>query len=91
MKGGRLTYDGTTYRLDAHAVDRLLEHRVIRADPANRGRYELSPDHAIEEVEPLASFAGFLGGDTARGEADPGRLRRMIAVAFQHRDGHGGR
>ena len=90
MKPGRLTYDGTTYVLDPRVVADLLERGVIVADPVNRGRYDLSPDHRIDEVEPLASFGGYVSGDVARGEDDRGRLRRMIAVAFQHRDSHGG-
>ncbi len=91
MKSGQLTYDGTTYRLDAGAVAELLGRGVIVADPMSPGRYDLSPDHLIEEVESVASFGGFVSGDVARGEDDPGRLRRVIAVAFQHRDGQGGR
>ncbi len=91
MKAALLTYDGTTYRLSARAVTDLAERGIIVEDPVNRGRYELATGRLIEEVEPLATFGGFVSGDTARGEGEGGRLRRMIAVAFQHRDRQGGR
>lgn len=90
MAAGQLTYDGTTYRLDAAAVADLLERRVIVPDPMVRGQYELSPDHLIAEVEGCASFVGFRAGDDIRGESVEEGRRRMSAVRFQHRDGQGG-
>ena len=50
-----LTYNGTTYQVAPEAVDDLLRHGVIVADAASEGGYALSPDHVIEELEPLAT------------------------------------
>lgn len=87
MRSGRLTYDGTTYRLDASAVADLLARGIIVPDPMNRDQFELVASHLIEEVEPFALFDGFRAGDDARGERPIEGKRRLIVAT--HRDGQG--
>lgn len=86
MRTGHLTYDGTTYRLDASAIVDLLARGIIVPDPMNIGSFELVASHLIEEVAPLAAFEGFQAGTEARGEST-GRQRRIIVAT--HRDGQG--
>jgi len=50
-----LIYDGTTYELQPDAAKDLLGRGVIVAGPSGDTPYELSRDHQIDEVEPLAT------------------------------------
>jgi len=54
MKKMLFRYDGTTYDLPPDVASDLLARGVIYVD-AGEGAYELSLDHLIEEVEPLAT------------------------------------
>jgi hypothetical protein len=49
-----LTYNGTSYRLAPDVATDLLRRGVIVASEAGETRYELSIEHTIEEIEPVA-------------------------------------
>lgn len=49
-----LIYNGTSYRLTPDVAADLLARGVIVASSAGDARYQLSIEHTIEEVEPMA-------------------------------------
>jgi hypothetical protein len=89
MRGGVLSYNGTTYRLSAEEVADLLTRGVIVADPMTRDAYELAGEHLIEEIEGSATVVDHRTGDEARGEGTDVIRQKMLAVRYQHRDGQG--
>ncbi len=89
MKDGRLSYDGTTYRIAADELARLLAGGVIVADPMMPGAYELARDHLIEEIGGDTIVVSRQTGADARGEGTDTGRQRMIAVRYMHRDGQG--
>jgi hypothetical protein len=75
MKPMLLNYDGTTYELRPEIASDLLARGVIVVNTAE-GAYELSLDHLIEEVEPLATVV-------ERSDAPkPPRLGRLRVRGF---------
>jgi hypothetical protein len=79
MKGGVLSYNGTTYRLSAAEVEDLLGRGVIVADSIAPDAFELAREHTIDEI-----------GAEARGEGGDLVRQKMLAVRYMHRDGQGG-
>ncbi len=49
-----LTYDGTDYRIQPDAITDLLGHGIIVVAEPGGSRYELSIEHAIDELEGAA-------------------------------------
>jgi hypothetical protein len=75
MGAARLVYNGNTYSIDADALPDLLARGVV-VDPASDGSFELSREHAFEELEPLTT-------PLARNDAPPPtRLGRLRVRAF---------
>ncbi len=75
MKPMLLNYDGTTYELRPDVASELVARGVIVVN-APEGAYELSLDHLIEEVEPLATVV-------ERSDAPkPSRLGRLRVRGF---------
>ena len=89
MRDGRLSYNGTVYRLAAVDLERLLARGVIRADRIDGDSYELAPEHLIEELGDGSIVVSHQTGAEARGEGTDLGRQRMIAVRFMHRDGQG--
>ncbi|HYM85010.1 MAG TPA: hypothetical protein VEY67_12765 [Candidatus Dormibacteraeota bacterium] len=90
MRTAELTYDGTTYRLAEAAVDDLVARGVILPDPLNAGRYDLSAEHLIDEVVPLATFESYASGEDAREGSRDDAAARLRELSLQyHRDGQG--
>lgn len=52
--GPDLTYDGTAYNIDSDAVADLLARGVIVVAEPGGPRYELSPEHTIDELDDVA-------------------------------------
>lgn len=71
MTRGLLIYDGTTYELQPDAAKDLLGRGVIVAGPSGDALYELSRDHQIDEVEPVATVL------EQRDAPKPPRLARL--------------
>jgi hypothetical protein len=91
MKGGTLSYNGTTYLLTASEIEDLLARGVIVPDLITAHAFELAADHVIEEIGADPVIVDHRTGAEARGEGDEKTRQRMLAVRYQHRDGEGGR
>ena len=91
MRDGRLTYDGTTYRLDGASIPGLLARGVIVIETGVKDGYELAVEHVIEDIGADSIVVAHRTGAEARGEGSDDGKRGMIAVQFMHRDGQGGR
>lgn len=90
MKGGVLSYNGTTYRLSAAGVEDLLKRGVITADAMTPNAYELVGDHFIDEAAAVAAVLDYSTGAEARGDGDDVVRQKMLSVRYMHRDGQGG-
>jgi hypothetical protein len=86
-----LSYNGTTYRLNAAEVEDLLARGVIVPHPMTPAAYELAGDHLIDEIGTDADVVDYRTGAEARGEGDDAVRQKMLAVRYQHREGEGGR
>ena len=87
MKSNVLLYDGGTYLLDPDAARELLERGVIVVDESS-GCYSLSPEHLIDEVEPVATVLNRLTGSIVRGQEND--LKRA-GIRLGAPNGFGGR
>jgi hypothetical protein len=79
--GGDLTYQGTTYEIEASAIPELLAQGVIVPSEDNPGAFELAAHHVFDDVDPHATPVSKRPGFDPRSA--------LVGMLVSHRDGQG--